>query len=310
MQPDLSPQFRAGKLEDLPAVREVCKDVWDGNDYIPFVWKERLSEPDLKVFVAEIEQQLAGLYCLKTMNESGLKIGWWSGVRVATPFKKLGLAYRLLEHTIDIANQEEINVLRYSTGEDNIPMHRVAERFGFRLVASYSYAIGQKNTIPLAENTNITFRSLQPDELKLAWDFIINSKEWKLDEGFHCDSWTWRKLELTDLQGKLAGNAVTGGFEDDKLKALSVFNYDEWENQQEIFVSWMGGDVQTQAQLAQHLVHNAIAKPMEYSLVMMLPTNPELDKVLEQTGFVLRFEDRMRLYELSLAVEKVRNRMV
>ncbi|MEI7556481.1 GNAT family N-acetyltransferase [Candidatus Chlorohelix sp.] len=310
MQRELTPQFRVGKLEDLPAVKEVCKDVWGGNDYIPFVWKERLSEPNSKVFVVEIEQQLAGLYCLKAVNESGAKAGWWSGVRIATPFKRLGLAYRLLEHALNVAKQEGMYALCYSTGEDNIAMHRLAERFGFRLVASYSYATGQKSIIPLGESANITFRFLHPNELELAWDFIINSKEWQLDEGFHCDSWTWRKLELQDLQGKLAKNAVTGGFEKDNLKALSMFNCEEWENQHEIFVTWMGGDVQIQAQLAQYLAQNAIAKPVEYSLVMMLPTNPKLDEILEQTGFMLRFEDRMRLYELSLTVDKVRNRMV
>lgn len=38
--------FRKLKPEDLPQVKEISKDIWDGQDYIPKVFHAWLKDPD------------------------------------------------------------------------------------------------------------------------------------------------------------------------------------------------------------------------------------------------------------------------
>jgi RimJ/RimL family protein N-acetyltransferase len=297
--------YRPGTLEDLPEVREVCKDVWGGNDYIPFVWEERLSDPSQQIIVLEINGQIAGFYGLKKVSETGGMMNWWQGVRVATPFKRMGLASRMVEHALELSRREGVNVFRYATADDNEPMHRLADRFGFRLVTRYSYIEKTDNVKPVPPDALQKFRKLETSEIEIAWDFIRQSHSWDKGEQIFCDHWTWRRLEDDRLRDLLGNGEVYGIFSGAEPVALALATYEEWgEKEVSGMGLWLDGEPENVVLLSQHLFHTfqALVKPeVKFYFGLMVLQEPHFDEAFLKAGFKINPSERMRLYELKLS---------
>lgn len=290
--------FRLGQPDDLLEVQEICKDVWDGHDYMPSIWLELLNEATTRTFVAEVEGKMAGFYCLGLQINEVDRAGWWRGVRVSSAFKGQGLANRMLEHALDESRRLKLDTLRYGTGETNVPMHRVAERYGLRFVAPYSYLSAKIDLLGEADNSNT--RPLRPNEFETVWQFIQASADWQRGEGLHCDAWTWRKLNPTTIRTMLEHGWVYGSFEDQRLKALTLTVQDDQPEVHDIFVTWLDGSPDGVKALVSYLGKQLARKGQAEQLEMMLFQDEARDQMLKDLGFQSDPGDWMRVYELGL----------
>jgi RimJ/RimL family protein N-acetyltransferase len=296
--------FRPGKPEDLPAVQDLCKDVWNGYDYMPRVWKRILEEIGTFIFVAETEEgQMAGFYVLQLFAEESNKTGWWRGVRVGTPFRGQGIASRMLAHYMAEGQKRGLEKLRFATAEDNIPMHKVAERYRFRYISPFTYAGSTEHIAPYVATAGLTTRMLNPNELEIAWEFIINSESWRAGEQLFCDSWNWVKLGQPRLEKLLAEDGVTGCFEGEKLAALALFNVEGSDAESSFFVGWMDGSPAALSDLCLYLYQYATGFEVSISnnpLSFMVVYNEMLKELFRRLKFDLAPGEQMRVYELAL----------
>ncbi len=295
--------FRTGKPEDLPAVQELCKDVWNGSDYMPREWERLLQEPGSTIYVAETEQgQMAGFYVLQLFAEEGNKTGWWRGVRVGTPFRGQGIASQLLGHAISVCKSKGLEKLRYSTAEDNIPMHILAARYNFRYITPYTYAASTSEIPSYTPTPGLEIRPLSPNEQGLAWDFITSSDSWRTAEQLYCDWWNWIKLTPPRLEKFLADAGVMGCFKEEELAALALFDIDKSEIETLIFVEWLDGKSEALADLCLYLHQYAVGFGGVSSnpLSLMAASSPMINQLFANLKFNLVSGEQMRVYELTL----------
>jgi GNAT superfamily N-acetyltransferase len=295
--------IRPGQTEDLPAVQELCKDVWGGNDYVPSLWNKWLADPANFIFVLEIEEKIAGFYSLYLHHNKTTKMGWWQGVRVATAFKRQGLAARLLEHAIAESRKRGLHRLRYITSHINTPMHKLGDRYGFQYVAPYSFLNAPRLDTLHSEDMLAQVRSLQPDEIENAWKFIEVAPTWKAGKGIHCDDWKWKDLEPETVLEWLELGQVYGCFEKNDLIALALVRHQKEPDNIWSFVGWLDGYPTGIGLLARYLqiwATRQTTPKQETVLDLMLVRDEVRDQLLQEIGFRLDSE-WFRLYELSLS---------
>ncbi len=294
--------FRRGSLKDLPRVKEICKDVWEGHDYIPAVWVQWLANPAYLIFMVEINKRVAGFYALGIQKGSESKAGWWMGVRVAEDFKRRGLARQMAENAFQEAKRNGLDFLRFATNEFNQPMHRIAGQLNFRLVNYYSLI-----STPYAPESldGLKVKKLTEEDLESGWNFIISSSDWQSGEGLVCDSWTWLNLEQADFKARVKNGLVYGIQEGSQFSALGILYQVKQKEKSWYFVSWLDGELEGVAVLArffQGLASKELSPEVKVAVSFMLVKNPQRDKLFRDLGFEVDSGDLMRVFELKTSL--------
>ncbi len=302
MQLDTELVFRRGVAADLPQVCEVSKDVWDGTDYMPYIWEEIIKDPELAVFVLELDGQMAGFYCLQTLESEKGRSGYWRGVRVATPFKGRGLAGQMVAHSILESKAQGFYQLSYSTADNNITMHRLGERYGFRYVAQYTHHKAGPLAEKLSGEINESVRPLTPSEFETGWAYIHSTPDWKNSEATYADDWIWKHLDTAVFRARLEKGQIYGTFGEAGLQAIAMFDKADWDGEPVILVEWLDGTEEGLNLLVKYLYqqasHEALAN-QKAVITTMLVSNEKRDRVLEENGIPALPGDFMRHYELN-----------
>ena len=290
-------RFRPGSEADLPLVEQVCAEIWGGQDYVPSSWLEWARDKRNQLFLIEAEGQPAGVYCLR-IGLAGPGSSWVQGVRVAPAFRGQGLAVEIICHAVETSRQQGLQVLRYTTAEDNTPMHRIAQQLGFRYAGNFAdYHFKRDSLTPVP--TGLPYRLVTASEFDGTYHLITNSPEYRATEGFYCDRWWWKPLSLECLREHIERREVyslTG-----TLKTVAIFSRTE-ENT--FWLSMLTGDPTATQSLVSQLVKKglACAPPTQKYVVNALLTQTELVRnTLPQAGFGLdKYEPVFYMYELAL----------
>jgi N-acetylglutamate synthase-like GNAT family acetyltransferase len=126
-------KFRSGDLvirpvrpADRDRVIELCRDIWDGHDYVPRVFDDWLSDSGSAFQAIELDGTVVGLQRLRPYA-SGLL--WYEGLRVASSHRRQGLARHMLQSAIAEAREQNFREVRLATG--NPAAAKLFEEVGF-----------------------------------------------------------------------------------------------------------------------------------------------------------------------------------
>jgi GNAT superfamily N-acetyltransferase len=113
---------------DTPDVLEFCKFIWEGNDYIPYVWSEWMEDPRGYLFTAEYAGHAVGI---ARVTHLAPKQWWFEGLRVNPEFhdKKIGSAIHEYITEWWLANGD--GTVRLWTNAKRVKVHHLCERLGF-----------------------------------------------------------------------------------------------------------------------------------------------------------------------------------
>ena len=291
---------RPGSPADLAEVTEICQAVFGGDDYIPHVWEKWTADPRNLGFIVELNGQPAGVFFLR-QEIAGPTTGWLQGVRVAPPFRKQGAARFILEQAIQKSRELGLEVVRYATARDNLPMHRLAGLYGFWHVGNflmYNYEI--KDEPPRANP--LASRLVTTSEFDEAYRLILESPEHQLGHGIYCNVWNWKPLDMDTFRQHLERREVyclTGA-----LKVLAIMARPESDS---YWISFLAGEASAKLPLLQELVRKVSKsvvpdQPLEF--VAQLIQTPTNEALLAQAGFEPeKHEPVLALYELKLQSE-------
>ena len=123
--------FRDLTAKDIPAILDISKDIWEGDDYIPDVIERWLKEKDnlaYGAFLDEATHELIGLGRVK-MFPNG--VAWLEGGRVKITHQKQGIGRDLMKYAIDYAIQASAKVAQYDTSSRNFGSKSLAKFHGF-----------------------------------------------------------------------------------------------------------------------------------------------------------------------------------
>jgi GNAT superfamily N-acetyltransferase len=188
--------IRPAQASDRDAVFTFTEGVWNGEDYIRYVWEEWLAETDDPPFVATIDEQPIALVKLSNLGDGE---GWIHGVRVAEEFRGRGIARALLRYCVERSQQRGARIVRLMTSEENRAMRTTAEAVGFRMVSAATWFTG-----PAAA----THWRLAPLPTS-AYDRIRNNFV-TIKPQLYCVGWRYRALTAERLREHLEAGEILG----------------------------------------------------------------------------------------------------
>ena len=126
-------KFRSGDLvirpvrpADRERVIELCRDIWDGHDYVPRVFDDWVSDSGSAFQAIELDGTVVGL---QRMRPYATGLLWYEGLRVASSHRREGLARHMLQSAIAEAREQNFREVRLATG--NPAAAKLFEEVGF-----------------------------------------------------------------------------------------------------------------------------------------------------------------------------------
>ncbi len=134
-------RVREARLEDWDEIKRLCKDIWEGEDYVPDVFPHWLEANDCHPFVLEDseERRLLGVVNIRRMNQD--ETAWFEGIRIDPAYQGRGLGNFLTNFIVSWSREHLPSARRYRLmiAEDNRPSLRLAKKHGFDIIATSVY---------------------------------------------------------------------------------------------------------------------------------------------------------------------------
>jgi GNAT superfamily N-acetyltransferase len=141
-------EFRAAVPEDAGPIREMCRDIWEGQDYLLRAIDRWIAEGG--VYVGVVGGAPVGMSRIKRLGPDD----WWlEGLRVAPGHQGKGYGRRMHAETMAELRRTASGTVRFCTADTNrsVPL---ARRDGFREILSLPFlgrGYGGEDLPPLAE---------------------------------------------------------------------------------------------------------------------------------------------------------------
>lgn len=166
---------------DTPDVLEFCKTIWDGNDYIPYVWSEWMADPTDLLFTAEFAGHAVGIVRVAQVAPGQW---WFEGLRVNPEYhdKKIGSA--LHEYITEWWLENGGGTVRLWTNAKRVKVHHLCEKLGF--VRTQERVI--YSALPLDEPGN-AFTPVAGEEISEAVAFSLASPALPFTGGLMDGGW-------------------------------------------------------------------------------------------------------------------------
>ena len=292
-------QVRRGDAADEPLVKTICADLSGGYDYIPQVWKEWVADPQNQAYIFEVGGEAAALYFLR-LGIAAPKASWIQGVRVATAFKRRGLAAALIQQAEETSRQQGYEVLRYATAQQNAPMHRLANHYGFRHTGNFmNYHYELKPSV--SERAAPALRQSGLSELEAAYTLITNSAEYQATESFYALAWLWKPLTRELLAQHIQRGEVFSLA--DGLEALAIVAKEPEIEEQHYWLAFIAGQEAALQLLLPSLLSQLIWSQAGATIEALIPQTQSSEKLLLENGFIPDEEEAvMWLYEKPLGL--------
>lgn len=183
--------------KDTADVFKLTKHIWEGEDYVPKVWSQWLSDPQGLLAVAESRAMIVGL---GKLSQLASKEWWLEGLRVDPQFEGHGIASRLNSYLNEYWQRNCSGVIRMATSSKREPVKHLAQKLGYYIVGELSVFESAVLNDQLTFNENKKFSPLKNGDIETAISFIQDpGKVWHpsnlLDIG-----WQWATPQLQHLE--------------------------------------------------------------------------------------------------------------
>jgi GNAT superfamily N-acetyltransferase len=207
---------------DAADVLEFTKFIWDGHDYIQYVWKDWFADPHGLLAVAQYGPHAVGMAKVTLLSPGQ----WWlEGLRVDPRFQGMKIGSHLHEYMDAWWLSHCDGTLRLMTSSQRAQVHHLCERTGYTKVAE----VTGYDAPALAEASH-AFQAIGPDDVpeaakyarrhsSLPWGQLMDSG-WRFsapDEPALMD--TARQQRLFWWRGR---DALFASWEDDDDSRLGV----------------------------------------------------------------------------------------
>lgn len=176
---------------DKPGVMALTHDIWDGHDYIPYVWDDWLADPRGLMVVAEYGAQLAGMGRLTSLPGNQ----WWlEGLRVHPELEGRGFARHIFDFLMTIWGMRRGAVIRLLTSSKRVKVHRMSEHSGYRKV-------GEMKGYAAQASAGSTGRFCPLDVAEVPQAFLFVRQSPPLAYGMLDLAWKWAVPTVEALAG-------------------------------------------------------------------------------------------------------------
>ena len=210
---------RRARAEDRGAVIAFCATIWDGEDYVPYVWDDWLRDERGALLVAVAGDRPVGLVHVRMMSDDE---AWLEGIRVDPAERRQGIGRALTSRALVEAREHGAAVARLMTSADNTASQGLVARFGFVRVAEVMRYEATKATDSGVHGSERSAMRLGSNDFERVWDWLEQSNLRPFSGGLEMDYWAARALTEPTLRVYLAGGAVWALEEWGTLQALAI----------------------------------------------------------------------------------------
>ena len=182
--------FRELIIEDIPAIKEISKDIWEGEDYIPQVIENWLQDENCMnygTFIDEKNEEMVGFGRVKLFTK---EIAWLEGGRVKIEYQKQGIGRQMIKYALDYASQVNVKVAQYDTSSKNLGSVALAKYFGFKRKKSMNVLGADKKDIKSFKTNPLDVKKIPADEAK---EFY---KKFNIGSGNEvCMGWSYKPIQ-------------------------------------------------------------------------------------------------------------------
>lgn len=179
--------FRILGYDNYEAVKDMCKHIWDGNDYIPHIFHNWVDDKKGCFLGAFEESQIVGFGKYSVLMDNQ---GWLEGLRVHPDYRGKGYANALSDKLFDIAKDDLINSkitnIGMCTHKDTTASINMMTARGFKLDQSCMLVFKDRKNIKDKDLTLDDFTSttwdISYDDL-MSLDYLKNFKN-RIVHGF------------------------------------------------------------------------------------------------------------------------------
>lgn len=288
-----TPVCRPALPKDKPDVQELTRTIWEGHDYVPYVWDEWLADPQGILAVVEWGGRVLGLSKLSQLSPGE----WWlQGLRVHPEFQGRGFASHLFDYSLAWWERWGGGVVRFATASFRLSVQHLAGRTGFRKLGEFS--IFHIEVIPADSGEDQTtaqagFEPLGAGDIAAALAFVQSSPALELSYGLLDLGWEWvAPSEFTLAQ--IASRSQAWWWRG--RKGLLLGYEDEEDGQKQLSISLAAGPTEGLADLLQDA--RRLAAALGYPrLGWLAPLHPSLQPALTAAGFGRTWEEAVFVYE-------------
>jgi len=283
--------FRELSYEDIPAIKDISKDIWEGDDYVPYVIQDWLQEKDCMnygTFKDENKTELIGFGRVKLYDKD---IAWLEGGRIKVSYQGQGIGKMQLNYAIEYAKKIGMKIAQYDTSSKNFASISLAKFYGFKRKKCMDLVIANSDVIKKTKKIASKFEEI------LAKDARKLYKEFNIGPGDEiCIGWSYLPLKhITDEDGSWLYNkdAIL-----QKVEFGRSHNY-ELPSEQEIWMIVYG-----KPKAARDLVLYTIQNELETkeSIIFEVFCKSDVVELLKKYGFTYHEDERFGviLFEKSL----------
>ncbi len=289
MESSESVVVRQAHESDRAAVEALCAHIWDGDDYLPFVFTNWLAEPGGEFYVATLGGQLIGTGKLSWFADDE----WWlEGLRVHPDFQGRGIGRLLFRYGVRQAEASaRRGTARFVTGYSNQATRKLAMEAGFSLAGHYVRYVADAS---INAQDAAAFRLLGEPDFPAVWAFLDSSPHFAQVQRSLKDTWvTWRFLTPERLRARLTDSLIYGWHgrrhTPDVLDGVIILNPSPEESEstgepRELDVAYIDAITGSLAVIAQAI--RALAAALDYPAVQhYLLAHPERLVAIEQAGW-------------------------
>lgn len=272
--------------KDSADVLEFTKYIWDGEDYIPFVWHKWLADPEGLLAAAEYAGHAVGIGRL-TLLSAGQ---WWmEGLRVDPTYEDRGIASHLNDYLMGHWLEFGDGMVRLATASYRVKVHHLCERSNFAKISELSIFAA-----PIPPGAAPDFQSLTLDDVPRAVELALRSQSMSLSAGMMDIGWKYLKPCEKQMTEMVKGQKAWWW-----RKGAGLLVYWEDENPEEKpvpVVSILACEIKDIPDLL--MDYRRLATNLGYEeTAWFAPLKPELVPLLEEAGFKRDWEDALYVYE-------------
>ena len=273
--------FRELTPEDVPAVKDISKDIWEGDDYVPYVIQEWLQEKNCMnygTFLDENKTELIGFGRVKLYNK---EIAWLEGRRIKVSYQGQGLGKLQLNYAIEYSKKVGAKIAQYDTSSKNLASISLAKHFGFIRKKCMDLVIASSDDIDISKKINPKVEEFTAKEVKELYS--------KFDIGPGnevCMGWSYVPLKyITDEHGSWIynKNAIL-----QKVEFRRSQNY-ELPSEQEVWIIVYGKPKAARDLIQFTIQKGPEAKETKYFCVFC---KPDIVDLIKEMGFKYHEDER------------------
>ncbi len=161
--------FRELAFEDIQAIKDISKDIWEGWDYISGVieyWLKDENCLNYGAFRDENKLEMVGFGRVKIINDY---LAWLEGGRVKLEYQRQGIGRKMMKYAIDYAYKVNAKVAQYDTSSTNLGSHSLAKFFGFKRKKSLNVLDAERKDIQITGDSTLEFTKISAQIAKMIY---------------------------------------------------------------------------------------------------------------------------------------------